>query len=60
LKDYFGDLNVRAGSMVPVKLDLGDVKVERYMLVDKVTHRFENGLHTMSLEVSGGGFDSSE
>lgn len=56
----FGSLKVRAGCLLPVMLSLYDIKVSSYMLVDKVTHTFENGSHTMDLELSGGGFDSGQ
>lgn len=51
-----GNKNVRGGSMVPVILDLGDMKVKNYMLVEKVTHTFNNRQHTMNLVLSGGDF----
>ena len=54
----FGNTKVRAGCLIPVMLDLGDITVSNYMLVDKVVHEFSNGLHTMDLDVSGGDFDS--
>lgn len=53
-----GNPVVRAGSLVPVIFDLGDIKVSNYMLVDKVTHTFKNRQYTMDLNVSGGGFDA--
>ena len=53
-----GNKKVRAGSMVPVILKLGDVKVANYMLVDKVTHTFNNHQHIMDLHLSGGGFSA--
>lgn len=56
----FGNVKVRAGSLIPVLLNLGDAKVSSFLLVDKVTHTFENGIHKMDLNLSGGGFDSSE
>ena len=53
-----GNRNVRAGSLVPVVLNLDDVKIANYMLVDKVTHTFSNYRHTMDLNVSGGDFSA--
>lgn len=52
----FGDVRVRGGSSVVVSLNLGDVTVQNYMLVENVTHTFENGLHTMDLALRGGEF----
>ena len=50
----FGDISVRGGTLIPVKLNLGDIQTQNYMLVDKVTHKFENDLHTMDLTLEGG------
>ena len=60
IKDVYGNAKVRAGCLVPVMLDLGDVKVSNYMLVDKVTHKFGAGYYAMDLNVSGGKFDGTE
>ena len=51
-----GNKKVHAGSLVPVILNLGDIKVSNYMLVEKVTHEFSNRQHKMELVVSGGDF----
>lgn len=51
-----GNKKVRGGSLVPVILDLQDIKVANYMLVEKVTHTFNNRQHTMDLILSGGDF----
>lgn len=56
IKGVVGNKNVRAGSLVPVILDLQDIKISNYMLVEKVTHTFNNREHTMDLTVSGGDF----
>lgn len=53
-----GNKNVRAGSLVPVILDLQDMKVANYMMVEKVTHIFNNRRHSMDLVLSGGDFVS--
>ncbi len=52
-----GNCKVKAGSLVPVILDLKDMKVSNYMMVEKVTHTFKNRQHTMDMVLSGGGFD---
>lgn len=46
----FGDCRVRAGSMVIVKMVLGDIVISDYMLVEKCLHRF-SGVHCMDLEL---------
>ena len=56
ITNAFGDLRVRAGSMLVVNLDLGDKKVENFMLVEKVKHTFKNGEHFMDLTLRGGEF----
>lgn len=53
IKGAFGDLRVRGGCLVGVKLSLGDINVLNYMMVEKVTHTFENGHHNMNLSLSG-------
>lgn len=53
----WGDISVRAGYNVPVVMDLGDMQVSQFMLVEEVTHKWDNGMHTMDLTLSGkGGF----
>lgn len=49
IKNAFGDVRVRAGSMVVVMLDLGDVKVKNLMLVEKCKHEFNESQHLMTL-----------
>lgn len=49
----FGDVTVRGGTLIPVKLDLGDIVANNFMLVQKVTHNFENDKHTMDLTLEG-------
>jgi hypothetical protein len=56
VKDCFGDLRCRAGTMVIVQLYLGDMSVSNYLLVEKATHTFNNGQHSMSLNLRGGEF----
>lgn len=56
ITDQLGDIRVRAGSSIIAKLDLGDVSIQSYMLVETVTHTFSNGQHLMSLKLKGGTF----
>lgn len=56
ISGVIGNTNVRAGSLVPVILNLQDIKVSNYMMVEKVTHKFENRHYSMDLVLSGGGF----
>lgn len=54
LKGVYGNYNVRAGSRVWVNLQLGDLKLNSYVLVEKATHTFKDGLYLMDLTVIGG------
>ena len=49
----FGDSGVRGGTLIPVILDLGDISVKNYMLVEKVTHHYEKDHYTMDLTLQG-------
>ena len=52
----FGDCRVRAGSLVGVIMDLGDVKLKNYMVVQTCKHSFKLNEHTMDLTLRGGEF----
>jgi hypothetical protein len=51
-----GDVRVRAGTTVVTSLNLGDIVVGSYMLVDKAVHIFENDTHFMDLTLRGGDY----
>lgn len=56
ITNAIGDNRVRAGSMIVVNLDLGDVKVKNFMLVEKVKHTYKENEHWMDLTLRGGEF----
>lgn len=56
INNAFGDVRVRAGSSVGVQLDLGDITVRNYMLVERARHIFNNKEHLMNLTMRGGEF----
>ena len=56
IKKAFGDVRVRAGSMIVVQLDLGDKKLQNLMLVEKCKHEFSESQHFMDLSLRGGEF----
>ena len=56
ISNVFGDTRVRAGCMVVVQLDLGDVKLKNLMLVEKCKHIFKENQHFMDLTLRGGDF----
>lgn len=51
-----GDIRVRAGCCVVVRLTLGDVTLNNFMMVEKCDHQFKNHEHTMTLTLRGGEF----
>ena len=56
ITNAFGNLKVRAGSMVVVNLNLGDVAVQNFMLVENCKHTFNESEHRMDLTLKGGEF----
>jgi hypothetical protein len=59
LTNVFGDVRVRAGSSVLVQLDLGDFKLQHWMLVERTQHKFKKDEYVMDLSLRGGGLDQS-
>lgn len=51
-----GDVRVRGGSLIAVRLDLGDISTNSFMMVEKVSHSFKNEEHFMDLTLRGGDF----
>ncbi len=56
ISNALGDTRVRAGCMVVVMLNLGDVKLKNLMLVEKCKHTFKESVHFMDLTLRGGEF----
>lgn len=56
ITNAIGDNRVRAGSMVVVNLDLGDITLKNWMLVEKCKHTYKEGEHWMDLTLRGGEF----
>lgn len=56
LTNILGDNRVRAGSMIVVNLDLGDMKVRNFMLVESCRHTYKENEHWMDLTLRGGEF----
>jgi hypothetical protein len=56
ISGVFGDIRVRAGASPLIQLELGDITVNNFMVVNSVTHTFQNGLHIMDLQLQGGEF----
>lgn len=55
VKDAFGRPDVRAGTLVPVIMKVGDVNLRNYMLVEKASHTWSNGKYFMNLDLAGAG-----
>lgn len=53
VKEAFGNSRCRAGASVIVQLDLGDIKVDNYMLIEKATHTFKKDEYRMDLTLGG-------
>ncbi|MDF2989448.1 MAG: Phage late control protein [Eubacterium sp.] len=51
-----GDLRVRGGSIIVVDLEIGDINLKNFMLVESVRHTFNSNRHTMDLTLRGGEF----
>lgn len=49
-----GDLRVRGGSSIIVQIRIGTIVIQNYMVVDSVSHRFEDNEHFMNLKLRGG------
>lgn len=55
IKGALGDVNVRAGCMLPVLLNLGDIINSSYLVCERVTHHFTDERHYMDITLVGGG-----
>lgn len=53
-KGVLGDISVRPGTSLVVKMTLGQLSISNYMVVEKVRHTFAEKEHTMDLELRGG------
>ena len=56
IKNAMGDNRVRAGSLIIVNLNLGDIKLKNFMLVESCKHTYKEGEHWMDLTLRGGEF----
>ncbi|MGL6221625.1 MAG: XkdQ/YqbQ family protein, partial [Lacrimispora sphenoides] len=57
IKGAFGDIRVRAGCLIPVFLDIKEMELKNYLLVESVTHKIDEGIHTMDLTLRGAGIN---
>lgn len=56
IKGAFGDVRVKAGTLVAVSLNLGDVVANSFLLVEQAKHSFSESFYTMDLTLRGGEF----
>ena len=56
IKNVLGDCRVRAGSLVGIHLNLGDISLNNWMLVESCKHVFSLDEHLMDIVVRGGEF----
>ncbi len=57
VKNALGDARVRAGTVIPVNLVLGDINVNSFMLVEEAVHKFSGKDYKMDLTIRGGLID---
>jgi len=53
IENCFGIKHVRGGSVMPVHLDIGDIIVKNFMVVERVKHKFSGGKHFMDVDIVG-------
>lgn len=56
ITNAFGDNRVRAGSLLVICLDFGEIKLNHWMLVEKCKHTYKEAEHWMDLTLRGGDF----
>ena len=56
VSNAIGDIRVRGGCLIPIWLELGDITVQNYMLVETVKHTFKSNEHYMDITLKGGDF----
>lgn len=55
ITNAFGDLQIRAGSILPIHLYLGDIVANQYLMVEEAKHIFTMDSHLMDLTLTGSG-----
>lgn len=55
IKDAFGRPDIRAGTLVPVIMKVGELNLRNFMLVEKASHTWSNGKYFMNLDLAGAG-----
>lgn len=55
-KNVFGNPKIRGGNAIIVKMNLGDIILQNYMIVKTIKHTFKDDEHFMDLKLIGGEF----
>lgn len=58
INNVLGDNRVRAGSLVAVSIQLDDMTINNFMLVEECKHVWKDGEHWMDLKLRGGGINA--
>lgn len=53
-----GNTDIRGGTMLVVKLNLGDMEISKYMVVDSCKHKFKEDEYFVDVNLFGGGFSA--
>lgn len=53
IKGALGDTKVRAGCLIPIILNIKEMQLKKYLLVETVRHSFDEGIHKMDLTLKG-------
>ncbi len=53
IQNAAGDVRARAGTMLYVNLNLGDMQLTKQVIVESVKHKFSNNQHVMDLTLRG-------
>ena len=56
VRNVIGNTRIRAGKMPIIQMDLGDVKLQNYVLVEDCEHTFSDAEHWMDMTLRGAGF----
>lgn len=56
VKNAFGNIYARGGTLIPVQLNLGDIVINNNMVIEKATHTFSANEYRMDLTLSDGVF----
>jgi hypothetical protein len=59
VKNAIGDSRVRAGTMIAVQLNLGDITINNWMLVETAEHEYKENEHWMDLKLRGGDINNA-